>query len=254
MEGVLKKVKRPLHVSRYPTGLIEKVQEFEGTVLLEQQSRETRVIGIVGLSGVGKTTLAKEIFNRRRSNYKQSCFLFDVREKVARNSLESVQSMLLKDLIHWDAQISSTDSGIEMLRSKLKSSHAFIVLDDVDHVQQVDALLLPVKDVLHQGSLILVTSRNMDVLTSSGILESSIFKLRGLDRDHSRELLCRHAFDQPYLLQNLNKWLESLWMPAMDCHYLLKSSGRFFTAKILSIGKRNCTKSPKYFPIRFKRH
>jgi putative protein kinase ArgK-like GTPase of G3E family len=39
--------------------LDEKVKEFEGVVLLEHQSRETRVIGIAGLRGAGKTTLAK---------------------------------------------------------------------------------------------------------------------------------------------------------------------------------------------------
>jgi len=68
VQRVLEKIpKPPLYVSKYPTGLDGKVRDFEEKVLLQQhESGEARVVGIVGLGGVGKTTLAKEIFNRGR--------------------------------------------------------------------------------------------------------------------------------------------------------------------------------------------
>jgi Leucine-rich repeat (LRR) protein len=196
VEAVLKRVKRNLDVSKYPTGLDQKIKEFETTVSLQQEFGTTKVIGIVGLGGVGKTTLAKEIFNRERSNYKRSCFLFEVREK----SLESSQSMLLKDLAQLNEQVYSTDEGIEKLRRYLKSSQCLIIIDDVDHVRQLNALLLPAKDVLQSGSLILVTSRDKSVLKSSGIAESCIYMLTGLNRGHSEGLFCLHAFGQSHPL------------------------------------------------------
>lgn len=57
-----KMVKRSeLVVAKYPTGLDEKLKDFEDTVLLQQQqSGKTQILGIVGLGGVEKTTLAKE--------------------------------------------------------------------------------------------------------------------------------------------------------------------------------------------------
>eukprot|EP00253_Pinus_taeda_P035099 PITA_35099 len=199
VEEVWRKVeKTPLNVAKYPTGLVEKIEDVGRMVLLQQQSQKTKVVGIVGLGGVGKTTLTKEFFNRHRSNYDRSCFLFDVRETAAKSSLSSLQTQLLKDLAHLqDEQIRNTDEGIEKLRKHLSSSpRSLIVLDDVDHIDQLDALFSPVKDTLEASSLILVTSRNRDVLTSSGILDASIYKQTGLNRQQSRALFCSHAFDQ----------------------------------------------------------
>eukprot|EP00253_Pinus_taeda_P005956 PITA_05956 len=187
--------KTPLDVSKYPTGLDDKLKDFEEKVSLQHHKDvKARVVGIVGLGGIGKTTLAKQFFNRERSKYPCSCFLFDVRA----SSLKSLQSTLLHDLTPFSKQIKNTAEGIEKLRKHLSSSRAFIILDDVDNNDQLDALLLPARDVLDSKSLILVTSRHKDVLTSWGIEELSIYKLQGLNRQHSKELFCWHAFHQPH--------------------------------------------------------
>jgi len=185
-------------VAAYPTGLQVKVEDFEKSVLLQQQKNgKAWVLGIVGLGGAGKTTLAKELFNRKSSDFNKSCFLFDVRETARLSSLNLLQSKLLKDLTQRTEQIDSIAEGIEILRSYLSSVHALVVIDDVDDANQLDALL-PIKDVLHPDSLILVTSRYKDVLTHSGIAKSSIYKLTGLNEQHSQQLFCSHAFLHPY--------------------------------------------------------
>eukprot|EP00253_Pinus_taeda_P009561 PITA_09561 len=192
--------KTALYVSDHPTGLQLKVEDFENKMLLLQQQQKndkTRVLGIVGLGGVGKTTLAKELFNRKSCDFKQSCTLYDVREIAGRESLSFLQSKLLKGLTNNTEEIDSTEEGIQILKRHLSSSHALVV---IDHVDQLHALL-PIKDSLHSDSLILVTSRSKDVLTHSGIQESSIYHLTGLDEQHSRQLFCSHAFFQPYPVQ-----------------------------------------------------
>ena len=170
-------------LASYPIGLDEKLQDFENTVLLQQQQQgvQTAIVGIVGSAGVGKTTVAMEFFKRKRSHFSRSCFLSDVKEATGRNTLHFLQSQLLKVLTSSDRVIIGVPHGKRKLSIYLNDSRALIIFDDVDHVDQVDAFFSLRNDVLRSSSIILVTSRNKDILTSFGIAETSIYHLEGLD-------------------------------------------------------------------------
>ncbi|XP_057833747.2 disease resistance protein Roq1 [Cryptomeria japonica] len=179
-----------MEVAKYSVGLDELVEDFERQVALAEKQN---IVGIFAMGGSGKTTLAKELFNRKRWSYHGSSFVYDVRETSARDELTCLQSQLLKDLFFEDRKFMSKSEGTSFLKQRIgRSSNQFlIVLDDVDDRQQLDALLF--KDiVLKSGSLVIVTTRDESLLTGAGI--TSRYKLKEMKRDHAKELFCRHAF------------------------------------------------------------
>ncbi|GLJ33131.1 hypothetical protein SUGI_0666830 [Cryptomeria japonica] len=153
----------------------------------QQQGRQ----GSLALAG-----LARELFNRKRSSYGASSFLSDVRESHAKGKLHYLQSQLLKDLFpedqkNKDLDIRSVDQGIGELKDRLgraRHLHFLIILDDIDQENQLDALLP--EGVLGSGSLVIITTRDQSVLRGADIR----YKMKGMDKDHAKELFCKHAF------------------------------------------------------------
>ncbi|KAH9320249.1 hypothetical protein KI387_022018, partial [Taxus chinensis] len=209
--AVQKEVKRkkPLFVARYPVGLKRIVEDFERQSVNElvqdfernrQLNEGKHIVGICGMGGSGKTTLAKELFNRKRSEYTRDSFLFDVREVAARNELPTLQRKLLKDLFGGNPpNFRSIEEGTSNLRDRLgksKNSSFLIVLDDIDDLKQLDALLFMDIPNIYANSLVIVTTLDVGVLISAGI--PSRYSLQGMNRDDGRELFSWHSFGQSH--------------------------------------------------------
>ncbi|XP_057831185.2 disease resistance protein Roq1 isoform X3 [Cryptomeria japonica] len=190
---VLKVIKNvPLVVAKHPVGLNEVVIDFERTRLQSAEGHCTvQFVGIWGMGGSGKTSLAKQLYNNKYKNMERCSFLLDAGSK---NILYQKQKKLLRGLGLKDVSVDNIEEGKGILGSRLKSVQVLIVLDDVDKVDQLDALV-PKKDNLGCGSLIIVTTRELQVLRSWGI--SSIYKMKALDSPHAKQLFCCHAFLQP---------------------------------------------------------
>jgi len=86
-------------------------------------------------------------------------------------------------------------------------------------------LFLPVKHVLRSDSLILITSRDRDVLRRSAVEESSIYKLTGLPTKHSRELFCSYAFCQAFPPQGFEDLVHKFLMTCQGLPLSLKVLG-----------------------------
>ncbi|GLJ34258.1 hypothetical protein SUGI_0688510 [Cryptomeria japonica] len=201
--------KAPLEVAKHPVGMDEIVKDFERSGEKSIQSEDcVQIVGILGFGGSGKTTLATELYNRKRESFSfhRSCFLRDVREAASKNALHKKHKKLLQDLRIQAPSFDDMWEGKAIVADRLNSLRVLIVLDDIDHDDQLDALL-PSKDSLGSGSFVIVTTREGDVLRKWGI--TSIYKMQPLQQFHARQLICWHAFLQPFPQEGFEDLVEN---------------------------------------------
>ncbi|XP_059076410.1 disease resistance protein RPP2B-like [Cryptomeria japonica] len=97
--------------------------------------------------------------------------------------------------------------GRSMLRDRLRGlKRVLIVFDDMANTEQVENLLF-VKDVVGNGSLILVTSRDQTLFVSSNI---EIYNIKLLDSENAQELFYWHAFGHSEPVDDLQNMVEEL--------------------------------------------
>ncbi|GLJ33962.1 hypothetical protein SUGI_0683160 [Cryptomeria japonica] len=214
MNRVLKEMDTvPLEVAKHPVGMDEAVRDFD-TIALQSGGENVQIVGIWGMGGSGKTTLAKEIYNKRCLSVNFSSFLSDVGDAAERGLLLEKQKTLLKDFNVKDVSFDNVHRGKQILNTRVKSVSVLIIVDDVHHTDQLDTLL-PTRENLGHGSLIIVTTRELDVLKSWDI--SAIYPMRALSPTHAKELFCWHAFLQSSPLSGFKNLVDEF---LNSCHGL----------------------------------
>jgi hypothetical protein len=157
-----------------------------------QQLDQLGIVGIVGTGGIGKTTLAKEVYNdcAKRQRFECQSFLRDVR---ARDQL-SLQKQLVRDLLEQDLQ--NTEDFYHCFNRLSKK--VLIVVDDIDDKSQFDHLIPALDKLLLRGSRILVTSRDWNVLNVITRRDlggaSRLYEMQKLNASYSQQLFIWHAF------------------------------------------------------------
>ncbi|XP_060671070.1 disease resistance protein RPV1 [Ziziphus jujuba] len=181
----------PLHVAKYPTGIEGCLHEL--STLIDLGKNDVRIIGIYGIGGIGKTTIAKAVFNKFTNEFEGSCFLADVRDMSKQQfGLVQLQEMLLFDILeNRNLKVGNTHRGVNIIRERLCHKRVLLVLDDVDELGQLETLAGG-HEWFGLGSRIIITARNKHLLTTHGA--NGIYEVQGLDHQRALELLSWNAF------------------------------------------------------------
>ncbi|MED6159801.1 hypothetical protein PIB30_045547 [Stylosanthes scabra] len=159
---------------------------------------DVRYIGIWGMGGIGKTTIARAVFETIRSRFDVTCFLADVREHFEKKDITDVQKQLLEQMNISSNAVHNKYEGRRIIQNSLRLKKVLLALDDVNHEKQLENLAEE-KDWFGPGSKIIITTRDIEVLKQQEVHET--YKIEGLVESEAFNLFCSKAFKQPKPLE-----------------------------------------------------
>ncbi|PRQ22471.1 putative P-loop containing nucleoside triphosphate hydrolase, leucine-rich repeat domain, L [Rosa chinensis] len=159
------------------------------------QLGRVRFIGIHGMRGIGKTTLARAIHDEICQDFDRSCILYNVREKSEKDGLVSLQEKLLSRILRTKVDIEDEYAGATMIERRLCKLKVLVVIDDVDHINQLDKLAGS-RDWFGPGSRIIVTTPDIHLLREHDV--DATYKATGLTRGEAIQLLSLKAFKKSF--------------------------------------------------------
>ncbi|GKU96951.1 hypothetical protein SLEP1_g10132 [Rubroshorea leprosula] len=170
-------------------------REEELISLLRLDFKDVRFIGIYGMLGIGKTTIAKVIRNRIFPLFEGNSLLEDVcLASKQGDGLVDLQKRLLHDILRVrDLYVSNIDDGINKIKRRLQYKRVLVILDNVDHLDQLAALAKE-HNWFGAGSRIIVTSRDENLLNAHRV--DAKFLVLPLSFYSASQLFCWHAFRQ----------------------------------------------------------
>ncbi|KAD6454846.1 hypothetical protein E3N88_09552 [Mikania micrantha] len=178
------------------------------SVLEVESEDDVRMIGIWGMGGAGKTTLARAVFDHISIWFEGSSFVQNVRESSKGTGLKELQKQVLKDVLKDQSiDVTSVTDGVNKMKQLMPCRKVLVVLDDVDGIDQLEALARK-PSWFKPGSRIIITTRDKQLLISQGVHVDNIYKISLLPDDEAIYLFSKHAFRREVPIQGYEQKLS----------------------------------------------
>ncbi|XP_071722232.1 disease resistance protein RUN1-like [Rutidosis leptorrhynchoides] len=170
---------------------------------LNDGSKQAGIGIIYGIGGIGKTTLAKTVYNQNIERFDGGSFLADIRDAAKEtSSLIRIQKQLLSDILKRPVEVQSVIGGIQKIRDVIHCRKVLVILDDVDEQKQLEQIFGS-QHQLCPGSKIIITTRYKNMLSTLRSHEVSEFEVEGLGTKDSMKLFSWHAFGKDHPIEDL---------------------------------------------------
>ncbi|CAL4991215.1 unnamed protein product [Urochloa decumbens] len=159
------------------------IEETRDEIIKILMGRNDKMVSIVGFGGLGKTTLAKAVYEKLRAQFDCSAFV-----SVSQNPHED---KLFQDMFYQLAKKNNARVNvIDEIKEFLQSKRYMIVLDDIWNVSVWNLMTHALPDN-NDGYRIITTTRNFNVAQQLG---GAYYKLKPLSLPDSKILLHRRIF------------------------------------------------------------
>ncbi|CAN1827703.1 Disease resistance protein L6 [Linum perenne] len=165
--------------------------------LLNLDSASEKIVGIHGMGGLGKTTLAKAVYNKVSTQFEGCCFLDNIRDALSeKDGVLALQNKIISSILRKDSfKAKDVNDGIRVIRERVCKHKLLIVLDDVDERVQFEDILGKLEN-FSVDSRFIITTRDTRVLEL--LQECKLFELEEMSCDPSLKLFSKHAFGVNY--------------------------------------------------------
>ncbi|KAF5468031.1 hypothetical protein F2P56_012222 [Juglans regia] len=235
-------------VSKKLVGIDSRLEKLMNLYLNIRQD-DVRFLGIWGMGGIGKTTLARAVYDKISRQFKVSSFIANVRETSTRGAIVDLQKQLLSDLFKdKSSDIKDVDRGKNKIRHGLRHRRpVLVVVDDVDQSQQLEALAIE-RDWFGGGSVIIITTRDKHLLIERGLAEDEIYRAKEFDDDEALQLFSWKAFKKDLPLEGFVELSKQIIHYANGLPLAIEVLGRFLCRQNVEFWEsalRCLSKNPK---------
>ncbi|XP_054782827.1 disease resistance protein RPV1-like [Prosopis cineraria] len=175
---VNKRIPTNLSISIYPLRY-DTIHQYLN-MFLQVGMHDVLVVGICGESGMGKTVIARAIYDQISFTFEGSSFLENVGQKTRMpDGLVQLQEKLLSDTLSTESKVGNVSRGMDMIEKKLCSRRVLIVVDGVDDLEQLYALVWN-RSWFGLGSKIIITTRTRDLWLLNKLGVDQVYLAQGL--------------------------------------------------------------------------
>ncbi|CAL8169774.1 unnamed protein product [Prunus armeniaca] len=182
---------------------MDRVNQIKSNMSLSIGSEEVRVIGICGMPGIGKSTMAKALSQRIRNQFDAFSLISKVGEISRKESLFHIKKQLCDHLLNQQVTTKNVD---DVICKRLCNKRVLIILDNVDELEQIEAVAgndgAELSSRFGKGSRIIITTAYERLLIN---YNPKIYTIEKLTQDESLLLFCRKAFKKDHPMDGYEK-------------------------------------------------
>ncbi len=166
-------------------GLDEAIANVKGKIV------DNHMLAVVGMGGIGKTTLVKKLYHQIHADFKKSSFLENVKE----SDIVEVKKKIIMDLL--DLKLEDPTTYLRYFEECWTEMKVLVVIDDVTETQIIELLGKDVDGIKRSenGSRVIMTGRNWNDFENV-IPKDGKFEMDGLNKKQAMEFFSWTAFRQ----------------------------------------------------------